>query len=312
MLVFWLVLIGTVLLLLASGGYVFAAACLRRKEIDWLDETMVRATPYGKYYPVIVEADRWLKEHQAQDVFITSREGLRLHGLWIPAEDAKGTMILFHGYRSTYLVDFSVALDYYHDKGFNLLIPDQRSHGRSEGKYITFGVKESEDALRWIGYHNRELSHVPVILSGLSMGASTVLFLADEDLPHNVRGIIADCGFTSPKEILSEVYKKVTHLPPMLSLWAADLFARAFADFSLSQKDTRKTLANNRVPILMVHGTQDSFVPCQMSRDGYACCTGKKTLLLVEGADHGVSFIVDHVAYSKAIDKFLMETLEDN
>lgn len=312
MLVFWLILTGIVLLLLASGGYVFAAACLRRKEINWLDEAMVRATPYRKYYPMIVEADRWLKEHQAQDVFITSRDGLRLHGLWIPAVDAKGTMILFHGYRSTYLVDFSVALDFYHSMGFNLLIPDQRSHGQSEGKYITFGVKESEDALGWIRYHNRELSQVPVILSGLSMGASTVLFLADEALPDNVKGIIADCGFTSPKEILSEVYKKVTHLPPMLSLWATELFARAFADFSLSQKDTRKTLSNNRIPVLMVHGIDDGFVPCQMSRDGYACCTGKKTLLLVEGADHGVSFIVDHVAYSNAIERFLKENMGEN
>jgi fermentation-respiration switch protein FrsA (DUF1100 family) len=296
------------LLMVVSGGYVFVVACQRRKEYPWLEEE-IKNTPYGKYYDSIHEADSWLKAHGAEDVYVMSDDGLRLHGLWVPAENPAGTIVLVHGYRSTMLVDFGVALDYYHNKGLNLLIPQQRSHGESEGRYITFGVKESKDMLRWLAYHNSRFPRMPVLFSGLSMGASTVMYLADEDLPENVKGMIVDCGFTSPKDILSCVFRRVTHMPAWLSLWVTDLFARIFAGFHLTQKDSRKTLAKNRLPILMVHGTEDGFVPCEMTRQGYAVCTGPKQLLLVDGADHGVSFLVDRERYTAMIEEFLNKTI---
>ena len=299
------------LLMLVSGGYVFVVACVRRKEFPWLIKEEIKKTPYGKYYDMILASDRWLKAHDAQDVYVTSHDGLRLHGLWVPAKDPVGTIILVHGYRSTMLVDFGVALEYYHNKGLNLLLPEQRSHGKSQGRYITFGVKESQDMLRWLSYHNERFGPAPVIFSGLSMGASTVMYLADEELPENVKGLIVDCGFTSPKEILASVFRRVTHLPPCLSLWATDLFARLFAGFHLSQKDSRKTLAKNRLPILMVHGAEDGFVPCEMTEEGYAVCTGTKQLLLVEGADHGVSFLVDRQRYTELLENFLKEHILD-
>lgn len=301
--------VGAVLLLmLVSGGYVFVAACVRRKELPWLEEE-IKNSAFGKYYDMIRQSHRWLQEHCAEDVFVTSHDGLRLHGLWVPAENAVGTIVLVHGYRSTMLVDFGVALDYYHKKGLNLLLPTQRAHGKSEGRYITFGVKESKDMLQWLQYHNARFPDLPVVFSGLSMGASTVMFLADESLPDNVKGFIADCGFTSPKEILGCVYRRVTHLPPVLSLWATELFARLFAGFSLSEKDSRKTLSKNRLPILMVHGVEDGFVPCAMTEDGYDACTGPKQLLLVEGADHGVSFLVDRERYTGMIEAFLKQII---
>ena len=147
-------------------------------------------------------------------------------------------------------MDFGVAFPFYHEMGMNLLIPDQRCHGKSEGKYITFGVKESNDMLCWLKHHNEKYGNYPVFLSGLSMGASTVKFMADEQLPSNVQGIIADCGFSSPKEILSAVFKKRTHLPATLVMPFVDLFARVFAGFSLSDKDSRKVLLRNKLPIL--------------------------------------------------------------
>ena len=309
MLIVLLVTVSLLLLMLVSGGYIFCVACGRGKEINWLDEHAVSATAYGEYYSQIVAADRWLKNRGCQDVFVDSKDGLRLHGLWVNGENAKGTVILFHGYRSTYLVDSSMALEFYYTAGYNLLIPDQRAHGKSEGKYITFGVKESDDLLRWIGFHNRNFGMFPVILSGLSMGASTVMFAANEDLPANVKGIIADCGFTSPKDILSEVYKKVTHLPPMLSMWAVNIFTKTIAGFSITEKDTRLTLADSKVPVLMIHGRDDGFVPCKMSEIGYEACKGKKKLLIVDGADHGVSFIQDRQGYTDAVVSFLEECI---
>lgn len=305
------VLLALVLLTLISGCYVFVVGCVRRKELPWLVEEEIKKTAYGKYYRYIALADQWLRDNKAQDVYTTSEDGLRLHALWIPAENPKGTVLLAHGYRSTKLCDFGMAYPYYHEHGMNILVPDQRSHGESEGRFITFGVKESRDMIQWIQYHNNTFGPQQMILSGMSMGASTMLYLADVALPENVKGIIADCGFTSAKEILSIVFKRTVHLPAAPSLWTADLFARVLAGFSIYEKDTRKSLANAKLPVLLVHGTGDDFVPYQMSQQAYDVCCGEKQLLLVEGAGHGVSFVKDHETYSEMIYEFLKKNLED-
>lgn len=308
--VFFWILAFAFFLVLLSGGYVFVKACVRRKELPWMVEEELKKTSFGKYYNCILASDAWLKANNAQDVYIESIDGLRLHGYWIPAEHPRGTVLLAHGYRSTMLVDFGLAFAFYHALGMNILVPEQRSHGQSQGRYITFGVKESEDFVRWIAYHNAHFGMQQLILSGMSMGASTVLYLADRDLPANVKCIIADCGFTSPWAILNKVFRSVTHLPSALSLWAADLFARVFAGFSLKEKDTLKVLPNAKLPILMIHGSADDFVPCHMSMDGYDACSGEKELLVVQGAGHGVSFLMDKQAYTAKVIAFLEAHLE--
>lgn len=297
------------LMTVVSGVYLFVFGCVRRKELPWLVEEEIRKTPYKEFSKHIQSANVWLAEHDAEDVWITSCDGLKLHALWIPARDPKGTMLLAHGYRSCPLLDFGLALEFYHEKGFNLLIPDQRAHGKSEGRYITFGVKESTDVRKWIEFHNGRFGRIPMVLSGLSMGASTVLYLADKCLPDNVRGIIADCGFTSPKDILSSVFRSVTHLPAMPSVVIAEICARCFAGFSLWECDTRRSLSAARIPVLMIHGNEDGFVPCDMSRQGYEACTGEKQLLIVEGADHGVSYLVDPDRYKEIVNSFLDKKL---
>lgn len=303
---FFLFLIAAVIILLiVSGVYVFCVGCIRKKELSWLIEDEVRKTSYGKYFENIVSAHQWLLEHKAQEIYTESFDGLKLHGLWVPAENPRGTVLFAHGYRSTLLVDFGLAFEIYYKYGMNLLIPDQRSHGKSEGRYITFGVKESKDMLHWIRYHNEQYGSVPLVLSGLSMGASTVMYLADQELPSNVKGIIADCGFTSPKAILSCVFKKVIRLPAAPTLFVTDLVARLFAGFSLTECDTRKSLAKNKLPIIMIHGMDDGFVPCSMTEEGYSVCTGPKQLLLVDGADHGVSFLVERKRYTEMVLRFL-------
>ncbi len=305
MTVFLVALVGIALLLLVSGICTFLMACVRQKELPWLDDRALQKTPYGRFSDHIQKADVWLKEHNAQPVSILSRDGLTLRGLWIPAENARGTVLLVHGYRSCVLADFGLAFDFYHDLGFNLLLPDQRSHGKSEGKFITFGIRESEDMVRWIDFHNRCFGPKPMLLSGLSMGASTVMYMADMMLPENVKGIIADCGFTTPGEIISQVFTKTIHLPAAPSVWLADKIARMVANFSFYEKDTRKTLSKTDLPIRMIHGTEDHFVPSYMTRQAYDRCRSDKQLLLVEKAGHGVSFLHDKKHYAAMIIDFL-------
>ena len=308
--ILWLI-VAVFLMILLSGLYVFIKACVRKKELPWMIEEEIKKTNYAKYYNCILASDAWLKDHSAKDVYINSNDGLKLHAFWIPAENARGTILLAHGYRSTMLVDFGLAFAFYHTLGMNILVPNQRAHGESEGRYISFGVKESEDMKCWIDFHNQKFGNHQMILSGLSMGASTMLFLADQKLPSNVKCIIADCGFSSPKAILDVVYRSVVHIPSGPSLWAADLFARLFAHFSLTEKDTTKVLQNSKVPVLLIHGLDDDFVPSYMTQQGFDACNGSKELLLVDGAGHGTSFLVDREGYTKCVISFLEKYLED-
>ena len=297
--------VAVVVLLLAVGGYTFRTACQRRVEPDWLDEIALQNTTYEKFTEHIQAAKKWLDTHTAVDVWTESHDKLKLHAQWIPADDPKGTVILAHGYRSTKLLDFGMILELYHNLGVNLLLIDQRSHGHSEGKYITFGVLESRDMQKWVKFHNERFGSHPVILSGLSMGASTVLYLADRALPKNVKGIIADCGFTSPKEIIGKVFRDTVHIGAGPFLWAADLFSRVLAGFSLYERDTRKSLRNGRLPVLLIHGKEDDFVPCEMTEQAYAACTSEKELFLVEEAGHGISYLFDTPGYRKRVMDFL-------
>ena len=273
------------------GGFLFFAACGKHREIHWLDEAEISRTPYGQFYPHVKEAYEWLARHHAQDLYIQSEDGLKLHATWVPAENPRGTVLLVHGYHSCIYTDHGPAVEPYHGLGMNILMPDHRGHGKSGGHFTTFGVKESKDILKWIQYHNERFGEQPMILSGLSMGAATVMFLADEDLPDNVKYSIADCGYTSPKAIISRVFSDVMHIPAWPFLWATEVFARFFAGFSLSEKNSLETLRHNRKPILFVHGLADDFVPCDMTRRSFEACAGEKRLLLVEGAGHGVSYL---------------------
>ena len=304
--------VAVVILLLAVGGYIFFVACVRRAEPDWLDSATLQNTIYEKYTGHIHAAKNWLDAHTAIDVWTRSHDGLKLHAHWIPADDPKGTVILAHGYRSTKLLDFGMILELYHNIGVNLLLVDQRGHGHSEGKYITFGVLESRDMQKWVQFHNDRFGCHPVVLSGLSMGASTALYLADRRLPVNVKGIIADCGFTSPKEIISKVFRDTVHFGAGPFLWAADLFARTLAGFSFYERDTRKCLKSSRLPILLVHGKSDDFVPCSMTEEAYRACSSPKEMFLVEEAGHGISYLYDTPGYRKRVMDFLRKYMNED
>lgn len=296
-------------LALAGGYWGFRYACDRMEEPDWEDEQALKNTPYAEFAASLPVAAQWLRDHNAEDVTTLSFDGLRLAGKWVPAQHPKATLILFHGYHTHYIHDFAGIFSLYHSIGLNLLLVRQRAHGESGGKYITFGVRERRDVLSWVDFHNRTHGMDNVYLSGMSMGASTVLFAAGEELPPNVRGITADCGFTSPAEIMAEVIKKQFHLPPKPVLPLVDFWAKTVGGFGLHECDTRQSLAKAHVPILFIHGKADTFVPCHMSRRGYDACSSEKTLIEVEGAGHGKSYLFDPDRLTEALVDFFNKHL---
>lgn len=294
--------------MIAMAYYVFVKACRREQELPWEDAQALQKTSWAPMAKMIHNAAQWLKENNAQDVYIKSDDGLKLHGLWVPAEKPVGTVILFHGYRSCYLSDFSLILSFYHGLGLNLLLVEQRSHGKSDGKYITFGIREHRDVLNWINDHNARFGKQPVFLGGMSMGATTVLMAAGESLPDNVRGITADCGFSNPCDIIAHVMKKA-HLPKFPLLNLAGVFTKLIAGFGLLEYSTVVAMKRCTVPVLFIHGTGDHFVPCEMTKQAYNACGSEKQIILVEGAGHGQSYLKDQPRCQSALENFFMDHL---
>lgn len=296
---------------LAGGYWGFQHACGRISDPDWDSEEALKNTAYAEFAQSIPAAMKWLRDHNAVDVQTTSFDGLRLRGKWVPAENPKATIILFHGYHTHYAHDFAGIFSMYHSVGLNLLLVRQRAHGESGGKYITFGVHERRDVLSWVEFHNREHGMDNVFLGGMSMGASTLLFAAGEDLPPNVRGITADCGFSSPAEILGHIIRRDYHLPPKLVLPLMEVWARILGGFSFYECDSRATLARSKTPIVFIHGTADTFVPCSMTRSGHEACVSDKELHLVEGAGHGRSYLYEPEGLTRALVDFFNRNLSD-
>ena len=259
---------------------------------------------YG-YRDVIKKGIDYINAADHKDVYINSFDGLRLHGSYFERLDSDKTIIIFHGYRSSAKRDFSCAVEMYLDFGFNVLLVDQRSHGESCGRLITYGIKERFDVNSWVDYITESYGpDTKIFLGGLSMGATTVVMSLGCGLPSNVKGVVADSGFTSPHEIIGNVSEKTYKISSKISLPIIDFMARIIGGFSIYDVNCIDVVKNNRVPILFIHGDADSFVPCDMSREMFKHNLGDKKLVVVEKADHGCAFLVDQDMVKKELNNF--------
>ena len=264
----WIIL-AALLAVVLLGTVLFLIACRRGPVPDLTKPEVIAKWGRAEQTEEILAGVRLMQD--AENIFLPSYDGLRLHGRLLQQPGAKGTILLFHGYRSSWVIDFSIVLPYYFTLGYNLLAVDERAHGESEGTYITFGVRERRDVVTWAQYAAMHFGPAhPLILDGLSMGAATVLLASDLELPASVRGIIADCGFSSPYEIMKSVFRAHCRwLPAGQFLALTDVFTRLFAGFSLKGASTLDAVAKTKLPILFIHGTGDTFVPCSMTQAAY-------------------------------------------
>lgn len=244
-----------------------------------------------------------------EDVWITSADGFRLHGYYYETAAGAPIEVQVHGYKSIAIRDFSGGLQHSLSSGHNVLLIDQRAHGKSEGRCLTFGILEREDVRLWVQYLcDRFGEDVKIVLVGVSMGAATVMMAAGADLPQNVKGIVADSGYTSPKEIICNDIRSRGLLPavfyPLLRLGAF-----LYGHFDLEQCDAPTVLAETTLPVLFIHGEDDRFVPCEMSRRCYEACGADKTLLTIPDAGHGLGFLIDNAGYTAALADFYAKVL---
>ncbi len=298
--VLW-VAIALVALYLILCYFLFRLACRRFPE---------NHNPFRKYneemihlmdaYPELKAAGAEFNRNAVyQDVEITSFDGLKLHGRVVENPNAKGVMVACHGYRSNSTRDFLGGCPFYYDSGFTLLLIDQRACEQSEGKYITFGVLESRDAVDWCKFAAEKYPGLPILLAGISMGATTVL-MASPNVPPQVKAIAADCGFVSPWEMLTAVVHSAVNIPAGPILAGVNLWANLLAGFDLRTSAT-EALTRNNSPLHFANGEKDALVPPEDVRKNHDACKAPSVLLSVPNANHGMSYCEDLEGYQAAL-----------
>ena len=267
-----------------------------------------------QYAPYSAEARQMISdalEIPYKEAVVTSYDGLRLFGkCYIASADAPW-LIMLHGYRSGAERDFCGGLKFGIDSGFNVLLVDQRAHGKSEGKCLTFGIKERYDCLTWINYVISQAGgSCKIALYGMSMGAATVLMAAGSGLPKNVACIVADCGYTAPKAIIKKVIREM-HYPVFPTYALVRLGGMLFGGFDIEEYSAVQAMEKCDIPVLFIHGDDDRFVPCDMGRENHRHCRAEgKKLLIVPNAGHGMSYMSDKRAYLGTVSEFLKSALE--
>ena len=250
---------------------------------------------------------RW-EAAEKEEVSLRSYDGLLLKGLYFPCENARGTAVLSHGYHCTARHDYMHMLGVYLDRGFSVLLFDQRACGKSEGAYITMGVKESRDVADWCRFAAEKTPGKPILLHGMSMGGATALMATDR-LPEAVKALVIDCAYCTPHETVSYVFRAYPLCPVRFLLPGVELWARLLAGFSLWERSTEKALRTNTRPVLFLHGDPDGLVPTGCTKRNAAVCRAEHRVLYIPGAGHTECFLKGRPEALSALDAFLQEWL---
>lgn len=307
------VIIAVVLFILCTGVvyavYRFAFYSPRGNQND------IHRVPTGEQYDK--EHDRMhamidkLAAVPYEQVGIVSHDGLRLQGMYYHVAEGAPLDIGFHGYRSTAVKDFCGGAIMGMEAGHNVLLIKQRGCCDSEGHTITFGVEEQKDCLSWIKYAVERFGEdTQIVLYGVSMGAATVLCASGLELPDNVKGIIADSPFSSPINIIETVAADMG-IPKRAVRPLAAAAARIFGGFDLHGASAAEAVSRAKVPILIIHGEDDRFVPCDMGREIYAACPEGTEFVTFPRAGHAISFLVDETRYKSVINGFWKRVYEN-
>lgn len=271
------------------------------------ERTMKMAgTDWEQYKPLLKERREYMMAQPHEDVYIGSEDGLMLHGVYFPGTESNRLVICFHGYTSEGMNDYIGLSGYYLKKGYRMLLVDERAHGKSEGTYIGFGCKDRLDAKKWIEWGIRKCGKdVQILLHGISMGGATILMASGLALPGQVKGIISDCAFTSPKYVFTHVLHAMYHMPAFPLIQISDAVNKRKAGYGLDECNAAREVRKAKIPILLIHGDADPFVPCRMCDEIYENCASEKKKLIIKGASHAECYYKDTAAYEKALNEFI-------
>lgn len=264
-------------------------------------------TVSAEYWKLWQKERAWADTLPSEQVSITTYDGLKLNATLIPAaEKSDRTVLAIHGYHSTGFREYATFIRFYHEMGFNILLPDNRAHGRSEGKYIGFGWLDRVDIQQWIQLILAEYgTGSRIALQGVSMGGAAVLMASGEQLPEQVKAIVADCPYTSVKEQLGHVMETEVKFPKEPLMTTTSWLTKAVAGYSFEEASALKQVKKSVTPTIFLTGDADDFVPTEMTHTLYKACPAPKELVVVPHARHAEAHVVDREGYESKVRAFL-------
>lgn len=265
----------------------------------------------GEYEEEIENGINRFKTMEKEEVYIKSYDGYKLKGYYVKNEQNKNiTIILAHGYHSAPYFDFSIGFQEYLKLGFDLLFVEERAHEYSQGKFTTFGIKERFDVRDWAKYVNNRYPENDIILAGVSMGSSSVLYSLNLDLPEKVVGAICDCGFSDSYEELTWYFCKNPKWYHKFIIWTLEIQMKLYEGISFKDTNAFIALKDNKIPILIAHSETDEVVPFYMGKEIYEAITTEKAFVDVKNARHAQSFLRDREHYKETLYNFLSKVVK--
>ncbi len=252
---------------------------------------------------------KWL-ESKAEKVAMKNSEGKSLSGLSLSGNTTSHSYIIICHPLTSNSLDMALYAYHFYDLGFNVLLPDSRGYGDSEYNKITFGYSEKNDILDWVNGIVKKDAKAKIFLFGIGMGGSTVLMASELKLPENVKGIISDSAYSDVKALFKENIKEFYPVPSFPAVEIASLYVKATQGWSFADADVVESVGKSQVPILIIHGGEDSIVPVDQSNDLYEACPVKGSdHLLIRGAMHAQTQAFQSEKYWKGVDEFILLNL---
>ncbi|PYZ94954.1 alpha/beta hydrolase [Salipaludibacillus keqinensis] len=289
-----------------AADFFYGEAVERGREVELhREEIAIPAMVTAENEQIIDEAAEWYENQSFETMTLTSYDGLTLEADFLANEESTDqAVILAHGFRSQ-RADMGDYVQFYYDQGFDILIPDSRGHGESEGDYVSFGWHDRLDYLDWINVLIEKTGSSSIFLHGHSMGAATVLMTSGEELPPQVKGVIADSGYTSAEDILSYQLENLYNLPPFPMIPVTSGMTKIRSGFTFGEASVIDQVAKNTLPLLLIHGEADELVPTSMTEEIYEAAGGDKTLWLVPEAGHVKSYSTSTTEYQERLMEFI-------
>lgn len=259
-----------------------------------------------EYDKAAAEAEKKLLAMPIKTVEINAPDGEKLIARVVTPEKSNGRLILAcHGARSSGIGEFRLISEYLYKNGYTFIMPDHRGCGDSGGKFMGYGTHESKDSYLWIDYAKEHFPNLDIFLMGVSMGGATVLMMNEYADDEAIKGVIADCSYTSAWNEFSHHLKTSFHVPNFPILYICNLYNRIFAGYSFKKASPIEAVKNAKKPVLFIHGGEDEFVPTYMEKQLYDACCTEKEMITVANAVHARSYYADPKTYEAAIERFM-------
>ena len=265
---------------------------------------------FDEYVATKIETQEKFGQLPFEILNMKTDDGLNLVGrLYRNPKPSQKTAVLIHGYNSYGIREYCYTGFKYIEAGYNLFLPDNRGCGDSEGKYFTFGLKESEDVKKWLAVINTIFPKGEIILQGSSLGGATVLMLSNQDLPKNVKAIVSDCSYSTMTEEFKYMAKNIVGLPAFPILQFVEMYFKRYTGCDFTSKTPMKSVKESKLPILFIHGEADRFIPKEQCQKLYDACTSEKELLYVPEAGHVGAYVQGKDKYFNTVFNFLAKYL---